>query len=81
MMAGGVPAGAMRPLQELTSKPASPDSISVGTSGSCGRRCVPATASARSLGFLAWGMAESEVTKLMDTSPESNAFMAGAVPL
>jgi len=48
-MSGGVWAGTNQPCQLEDSKPASPLSATVGTSGSAGERLAPATASARSV--------------------------------
>ena len=44
----GVPAGATRPYQLLTSKPGRPASLKLGTSGTAGERACPDTASALS---------------------------------
>ena len=46
---GGVPAGANRANQPLASRPGKPDSSTVGTSGSSGRRLRLVTASPRSM--------------------------------
>ena len=48
-MSLGVPAGAMMANQELNSKPGTPDSDTVGTSGNCGRRFGVVTPTRRSL--------------------------------
>ena len=44
-----LPAGAMMANHELNSKPAKPDSPTVGTSGNCGKRLGVLTANKRSL--------------------------------
>lgn len=44
---GGVPAGATRPLQPVTSEPSKPDSAIVRTSGACGNRFALVRAMAR----------------------------------
>jgi hypothetical protein len=49
MTSGGVPAGAMTPIQEPAMKSGTPLSIMVGTSGSSGSRCGVATPSRRML--------------------------------
>ena len=49
MTVDGVPFGAMSPIHTYASYPATPDSATVGTSGSCGDRVDPVTASGRSL--------------------------------
>ena len=46
--AAGVPAGAIRPNQEIASKPGRPDSATVGRSGRTGERLSEVTASPRS---------------------------------
>jgi hypothetical protein len=55
MMVRGVPAGASTPYQPMYSKPASPDSATVGTLGAVIDRRVLLTAIARSRPDLTYG--------------------------
>ena len=47
MIGAGVPPGATSPIHTSSGKPLNPASANVGTSGSSGRRLVPATTNAR----------------------------------
>ena len=50
----GVRAGAIKPIQPLDRYPATPDSMTVGSSGVSGERCAPAVASARNRPARTW---------------------------
>src|SRR5205807_2581351 len=52
-MSFGVPAGAISPFQVSTLKPGKPDSATLGTSGICGARWAPDTASRRTAPLVA----------------------------
>ena len=79
--ARGVPAGANRPNQEVTSKSRRPDSMTVGTSGISLLRWRPVMAMARSLpDFTCW-ITEGMVEKYSCTWPPSRSVTAGPPPL
>src|SRR5438128_378921 len=80
-IAAGVPAGARIPYHEPASYPGSPDSASVGTSGSNAERFFPVTASARSLPALMCGRIATMVPNMSWTSPLSRSTIAGDTPL
>ncbi len=80
-IAGGVPAGAKTPCHEPTSKPGSPDSVSVGTSGAISDRFAVVTASALSLPALASGHAVVMLSKVIVTWPPTTSCSAGGLPL
>src|SRR5581483_704531 len=77
---GGVPAVVARPVQPLTSKPGKPDSMNVGTPGSCGSRCAVATASARTRPARMCGRSGSADSTIMSTLPATRALIAAAEP-
>ncbi|MNV31352.1 hypothetical protein D3C71_1226550 [compost metagenome] len=56
-MAGGVPLGASTPYHMSTSAPCRPASVSVGVSGSCGKRFGLPVAITFSLPAFTWGSA------------------------
>jgi len=76
----GVPAGAKRPVQELTSNPAIA-SATVGTSGAICERAGVVTAIARSLPERACGMALGMVSNIIDTVPDRRSGTAAPPPL
>src|SRR5260221_11755907 len=77
----GVPLGAIRPNQELTSKPGRPASSTVGTSGMEGERSLVVTASARSLPDFTCGNEEGLYANRHCTLPARRSVTAGALPL
>ncbi|KAG1433667.1 hypothetical protein G6F56_014549 [Rhizopus delemar] len=81
MTGAGVPAGATRPNHDSTSKPGSPDSASVGTSGVDGRRWGEVTPMARSLPACTWGNDEGRLSNMESTWPPSRSATAGPLPL
>ena len=62
--AAGNPAGAAMPHHEMDSYPARPDSITVGTSGSAGNRCLPVVARARVLPERTFGSAAGRLSTM-----------------
>src|SRR3989338_3282649 len=77
----GVPAGANRPYQVLTSKSLKPDSATVDTLGREELRWADVTASGRSLPALIWPMAEGRDDTSRSTLPASASINAGFDPL
>jgi hypothetical protein len=77
----GVAAGASTPYQTTTSTPFTPDSLSVGTSGICAARFVPAFASARSRFDFTCDEIAGMLAKVISTSPPRSAVSEGALPL
>jgi hypothetical protein len=73
--------GPYRPYQPPTSKPATPASIIVGTSGSDGLRCGDVTASARTRPPAMWLRALPMMSNIMVSWPLMTSVMAGALPL
>ncbi len=69
------------PNQVKTSKPGTPDSLTVGTSGSALLRFAVVTASARNLPAWICGIDEPRPSKNTSTSPASSAMIAGPLPL
>src|SRR5260221_11084084 len=80
-MAGGVFAGALNPNHSDSSKPAMPDSVRVGISGSAARRWCPIEASAFSLPALTCGTTGDAGVNCSVTRPASRSIVAGALPL
>jgi len=80
-MSRASPAGPSSPYQVSTSKPLSPDSSMVGTSGTAAERFSPDMASARSRPDCTCGMAGSMALNIMVTWPPSRSAVAGAAPL
>lgn len=76
----GVPAGANTPNQVVASKPASPVSAMVGTSGNCGLRMAPVTPSALRSPRWICGMADGRLSNINCTRPASRSIMAGPLP-
>ena len=70
---GGVAAGIRRPYQLPASYPAMPASIIVGTFGAIAERCLPVTASARSLPACTCVHDRYTLVIVNDTSPDSIA--------
>src|SRR5438105_4900391 len=81
MISDGVPAGARRPYQLVSTTSGRPDSRAVGTLGSCGERCSEVTASARSRP--AWTNRSTDATeaKVTWTWPDTASAVAGPEPL
>jgi hypothetical protein len=77
----GVFAGASIPHQAITSKPGSPDSLTVGMSGVAAERCGPQVPSARSFPAFTCGMPTAIGTREKCTSFASSAVIAGPIPL
>ena len=65
----GVPAGASNPNQEIASKPGTPDSIMVGSSGMFGERLSDVTASPRNLPSRTAGRIAPAFCNVMVTRP------------
>jgi hypothetical protein len=80
-MSRGVPVGARIPNHDDASKPGTPASAIVGTSGNAGARFVEVTAIARSLPALMCGIAEGRLSNMICTWPPSRSVIAGAEPL
>ena len=81
MMSGGVPRGATSAHQTLASKPGTPASIMVGTSGSAPERCGPVTASGRNFPALICGMAGTMSENTIWICPATRSVTAWMVPL
>src|SRR6218665_2903800 len=79
--AAGVLAGATRPNQALAWAPAKPASLSVGTSGSCGKRSSSRMASATILPALTCCIDDGSASYMMSTLPPSRLPMADALPV
>ena len=79
--AGGVFAGAINANQPSTSNPASPDSATVGTSGSSSVRFALETASGRSEPFLMWAVMIATFSNIIGTRPASTSGSSAPVPL
>ena len=67
--AGGVPAGASTPNHDSDSKPGSPLSATVGSSGAAAARAVEVTASPRTLPSLMNGSASAMLPNMSCTRP------------
>jgi hypothetical protein len=80
IMAGGVPAGATRPVNDIDTKSGSPASIMVGTSGIVGLRVSPVTPSALSLPACTSGMMTDGFSNVSSTCPPMMSVSAAAVP-
>ncbi|KAG1578935.1 hypothetical protein G6F46_015727 [Rhizopus delemar] len=81
MTGAGVRAGAASAYQPTKDTWAMPASVKVGTSGSCGTRCSPVTASARTLPARTCGAADDTVSTPNATSPPIMAVINCALPL
>ena len=81
IVAAGVAAGTTTPCQVIASKPGTPASEIVGSSGTVAERCAPVTASARSLPALIYGIAEAEVANISWACPAITSVSAGCAPL
>ena len=79
-IASGRWAGAINAMSVEDSKPVTPASCSVGTSGARGVRSAVLTASIFTRPACRWGNAVTASMKHILTSPESNAWAAGAPP-
>ena len=80
----GVAAGATMPNQVSASKPlrpGTPDSATVGMSGSSGERLAEPTASARILPLLMCGTEVSTLSYIKSVCPPIKSISAGAAPL
>src|SRR6185436_11693875 len=77
----GVPAGARMPHQLVTSKPGTPPSAIVGTSGMAGLRCAPLTPSAFSLPERTCGIICTRLPRFICTCPAITSVIAGPPPL
>ena len=75
-----MPAGPNSPNQDTASNPGTV-SATVGTSGSCGIRCLPPTAMSLSLPPFHCGTAEPALTNPIWMWPAITSFIAGAAPL
>ena len=78
--AGGVPAGAKMPSHALTSKPGTPDSAIVGSSGAPGKRRAVDTARPRTLPPFASGYAFGITSIIICTWPAIRSVAAAAPP-
>jgi hypothetical protein len=79
-MAGGVPAGAKIACHETTSKPGTPASCMVGTSGRLGTRFAVDTASARTRPLAMCGAATTVVSNISELVAITS-WIAGPLPL
>ena len=77
----GSAAGPKMPYHEVTSKPGSPVSATVGTSGSAGERVAVVTASGRSLPALMCGSTGVMVSNDIRIWPPSRSVASGPLPL
>src|SRR4029079_7266367 len=77
----GVPAGARTPNHDDASNPGSPDSASVGTSGSAAERSALVTASARNLPALMNESDDGRLSNINCTCPPIRSVSAGLLPL
>src|SRR5690554_5694887 len=80
-ISSGVPAGAHTPYQVLISKPGTPDSCTVGTSGSEATRLAVVTARGRSVPLAMNPVLEGSESNIMVTWPPITSVSAGALPL
>ena len=80
MMAAGVLTGTKKPYHDITSKPGSPDSATVGNSGALGKRSALLTPSARTLPARTCGMVAPAVLNIMVMRPGIRSFIAGPAP-
>ena len=80
-ISGGVEAGASKPNQGATAKPARPDSAIVGTFGSAAERLLLVTASPRTRPDWMWLTSEGMLLKTESTLPPIRSVIAGAAPL
>src|SRR5205807_2374994 len=81
MTAPAVPAGANMPYQVSTSRSASPNSLSVGTSGNAGERSELITASMRSFPLWTYGATVCSDTIMAWTCPPTRSASAPPDPL
>ena len=81
MISRGVFDGATRPCQVVASKPLSPSSSMVASSGNTAVRLIGVTASARTWPAWMCGTTEAAVAKIMCTWPAITSCSAGAPPL
>jgi tripartite-type tricarboxylate transporter receptor subunit TctC len=79
--ARGVFDGAMKPFHGVWSKPGTPDSAMVGTSGAAEERVAEVTAMARTLPERTCGRIDTMVTNASWTWPAINAMLPGPPPL
>ncbi len=79
-IAAGIPAGAITPNQIIISKPGTPASSIVGTSGSAGCRSRADTASGLALPDWMCGTMVPTPSKMIGTSPARKAVITGAEP-
>src|SRR5947199_7416458 len=75
----GVAAGANSPNQVTTSKPGTPDSATVGTSGNTDHRCLLVTARSFTLPPLTWPSAAGP-SNVYWTRPAIRSVIAGGLP-
>ena len=80
-IAGGVPAGASRPISGAKSKPGTPSSAMVGTSGACGERRGTLIASSFTLPAFTCASIAGSAEKSIDTWPPRSAGTACPMPL
>ena len=81
MNSGGVPAGANRPAHESMSKPLTPASSIVGSSGKSAERLIRVSASARSVPALTCGIPVERSANIIETRPASTSLSAGGTLL
>ncbi|MNC86930.1 hypothetical protein D3C83_26190 [compost metagenome] len=81
MMGAGTPFGATTPHEFSITYPGTPDSATVGMSGTSEVRFAPVTASARSLPDRACGSAIGMSEKTMCIRPPITSLTANIVPL
>lgn len=77
-MSRGVGPGTSRPYQVVMSKPASPDSATVGSCGAMGERCGLVTASARSRASARYGRLSTRFMKYTGTDALGELLAEGA---
>ena len=78
--AGGVPRGAAIAFHTTRSKAGTPASAKVGTSGSCGTRAAPVTASATAVRPRCAGIIVTVWSITASTTPAARSFIAGPAP-
>src|SRR5262249_37194906 len=77
----GTAAGTHKAYQLVTSKPGTPDSAMVGTSGNCATRRAEVTPSARILPLLMYGVDAGTLSNKAAIWPPIKSVSAGAPPL
>src|SRR5262249_29754572 len=80
IIAGDVPAGAIKPIERIDTNPGKPASIMVGRLGDAPNRSAEVTASARTLPSRTSGIKGEMAPKYMVRRPPNRSVMTGAAP-